>query len=310
MGLLQLASNFAQAKLGAYASKIFGKGVTDLGMPKMQTDPNLQNINYAVIIKQDQDAQQCLAPRIVVGAMPQSFQVAQSSDWKAPWGAGLAGEGTMGDILAVTGNRLVAQVLTMKVWQGSSDDFEFSVQFELRTWSDPEADVIQPIRTLLKMSMPSMSATGFLQSPGPILDAAAIEAIGGKLAKTATSILDSSKKAASEAKTKDGTTDWVGMAVGVKNAAIKTVSDSGIAKKSFIESNLKNKISIQLGRWFYLNNVVITNVQHEIKAQTPEYNSGLVQQASVTVSFKPMFALTAEDVDMMLRAGKTAINRS
>ena len=78
---------------------------------------------------------------------------------------------------------------------------------------------------------------------------------------------------------------------------------SGLLKKKTIEQYLKNKISIQIGRWFKMENVVIVDVQHDIKGQTPDGDTGQIQAASVTVSFRPMFAVTAEDVVNMFPGG-------
>jgi hypothetical protein len=266
------------------------------------TDPNLKNRNYAVIIKQDQEIPQAGPPIIIVGAVPPSFQIAQNVEWKAPWGAGLAGDGMISDIMAVTGNRLVAQVMTMQVWQGSGNDFEFSVQFELRAWSDPKLDVLDPIKALLRMSLPGIDPSGFLKSPGPILTKDGVEKISGLVTKT---VVDAGAAAASAYtnRTQDGGSNYLGGIVDGVTGAFNSVSGSGIARKSTIEQYLKNKISIQIGRWFSLDNVVITQVQHEIKTQTPERETGLVQSATVTVGFKPMFSITAEDIDTMLRVG-------
>ena len=277
------------------------------------TDPHLKNRNYAVIITQKQELNGNV-DRVVVGTVPASFQIEQSVEWKAPWGGGMA-DGAMGNILAMSGNRLVAQSLTMQVWQGSGNDFEFSVQFELRAWSDPVRDVLDPLRTLLKMSMPGLKPSGFLESPGPILDTAAVEEIGGQGAKAVGDFAKgvySGAKAGTNVQPTDGKTlsggekllsQVMGAAKGAIDGGSASLENSGIAKKKFIEDKLKHKISITIGQWFSLDNVVITRVSHDLKAQTPERNTGVIQAATVTVGFKPMFTLTNEDVATMLKAG-------
>jgi hypothetical protein len=281
--------------------------------PTGSTDPHLKNRNYAVIIRQKQQLNGGV-DRLVTGSVPASFQIEQSVDWKAPWGGGLV-DGAMGNILAMSGNRLVAQVLTMQVWQGSGNDFEFTLQFELRAWSDPVRDVLDPLRTLLKMSMPGLKESGFLESPGPILDEEAVKAISGQFTKAGVSIAKAtasgyqqgSESAAQGGSTIDGVGSFVskvgGGLSGAAQAGYKEVGNSGIAKKKFIEDKLKHKISINIGQWFSLDNVVITRVSHDLKAQTPERNTGVIQAASVTIGFKPMFTLTSADVETMLKAG-------
>lgn len=272
------------------------------------TDPNLNNRNYTVIITQDQDLP-AGPPRIVVGAVPQSIQIAQNVEWKAPWGAGLAGDGAVGDFLAATrGNRLVAQVATMQVWQGSGNDFEFTVQFELRAWSDPVRDVLDPLRTLLRMSLPSKTESGFLKSPGPILGADGVDAVSGHLTSVVSDVLSAGLRGYTgvSSQTSDGSSSILNSVAGGAKAAYEAAKNSKIADKNTIENYLKNKISIQIGRWFFMKNVVVTQVQHDIQTQTPDRRSGIIQSASVTVGFKPMFSITAEDVDSMLRSGGVA----
>jgi hypothetical protein len=264
------------------------------------TDPALRNRNYAVIIQQERDIGEGAGkgPKTIVGTVPESFEIAQASEFDVPWGAGLAGDGMLGNLSAVlTGNRLIGQVMTMRVWQGSGNDFTFTVTFELRAWSNPATDVVQPLRDLIGLTLPSLDSTGFLQSPGPILDAAGVAAISGSLTgatvKVAKAAADAIPKIA-QATTVDGTTQ----VIAESSAKIKEAA-SGLASKKEIEGHLRNKIRISIGRWFFLDNVVVLNVQHEIKPQTPHRDTGLFQAASVTVTFAPMFALTTADIDSM-----------
>ena len=283
-----------------------GLGKADIGTGSQgkpaSTDPYLKNRNYQVIITQHmEEGPEKGKTRQVVGAVPASVQLDQQIGWKAPFGAGLVGDGMVGDLLAMTGNRLVGQVLTMQVWQGSASDFDFSIQFELRAWSDPSKDVIQPLQTLLKMSLPSLDDTGFLMSPGPILNAEGIKKLGERLTQVTTSVANSALSATKSTTVNGGVAGFVAGAVsGVVaggSAAIDTIKKSGVLRKNIIEDQLKNKISINVGNWFSMSNVVILNVQHNIKGQTPHARSGLIQAAEVTVTFRPMFAVTAEDVE-------------
>jgi hypothetical protein len=75
---------------------------------------------------------------------------------------------------------------------------------------------------------------------------------------------------------------------------------SSIAAKKNIEAAMQNKISISIGNWFKLDNVVISNVQHTLKHTTPAPNGG-VMGATVQVSFAPVFTLTSADVKDMLQ---------
>ncbi len=276
----------------------------------MSTDPNLRNRNYAVIIVQEQDL--FGAPEnIIVGAVPDTLEISQNVNYTAPYGAGLFGNGAMGDAVSlVTGNRLVGQVMTMQVWQGSGSDFDFTLTFELRAWSDPERDVMAPLRALLKMTLPTVDDTGFLQSPGPVLSKEGAEKVAGQITSTVVDAFNAGSQGFSQGQTSDGASSVFASVRNATSAVYDTVKKSGIVKKDMIERHLKNKINIQVGRWFYMRNVVVTNVQHSFKAQTPEAETGIIQAASVSMTFRPMFAITAEDVKDILMSGNTALNLS
>ena len=266
------------------------------------TDPNLRNRNYAVIISQEQDFTGG-PPNIVVGSVSKDLQLQQSVQWATPFGAGLAGSGLVGDVLAaVRGNRLVGQVMTMQVWQGSGGDFDFTVDFELHAWSDPVLDVLDPLKILLKMSLPSVTPTGFLRSPGPILSDEGVAAVSGVITSVAANAITAGSNAATASRTSDGGKSWVGSSIDAVSATAESLGNSGIAKKRLIENHLKNMISIQIGRWFYMRNVIVTNVAHTLKSQTTERKTGIIQSAAVSIGFRPMFAITSEDVETMLQS--------
>lgn len=267
-------------------------------------DPDLSHPNYTVIITQAQDAGGKGKPgtaRVVVGSMPDTIELNQAVGWKAPWGAGIAGEGAVSDVLALTGNRLVAQVMTLKVWQGSTNDFDFTVQFQLRAWTDPELDVMEPLRNLLRMSLPSMNEAGFLTSPGPVLKEEAIKEGASTTAEilgdAAGSLMDLAKEAM-----KDTTSSLTAKVKNFKSGATDVLAATGITKKSFLESRMSNIISIQIGTWFSLHNVLIQDVRYTLNTQTPYGPTGQPTSADVTVSFTPMFAITQEDISTILKS--------
>lgn len=294
------------------------------------TDPTLTNANrnYLVMIKQNMDIATVpgvgKTPMIVVGQVSQDFQIDQEVKWATPWGAGLAGDGLVGDILAVaTGNRLVAQVATLQVWQGAGNDITFTLNFELRAWSDTSRDVMIPLQYLLAMSMPSLDSDGSLRSPGPILDSEALTYVGQAIPKVVKGIGSASlelggniiKSGVSAVKNAfsgatGSTTDGAAEAINVQqlsDSANKLKSEVGaVAKKAELNRLMKNKISISIGQWFELDNVVITNVNHTLKPQMPGPKGGLMA-ADVTVSFRPMFALTTDDIPTILKVSRTGV---
>lgn len=261
------------------------------------TDPLLSNRRYTVRIRQNNE--------VVVGAVPEQLEINQSSSWSAPWAGGISGKA--GDILAVgMGTRLVAQVLTLQVWQGGGNqDFDFNLQFELRAYSDPERDVMIPLRTLLSMTVPSLSSNGFLQAPGPRLTQDGIKKLGAGVAaatiKTGEVVVDVAKTTYKVAtgEMKDG---GIGSITDSANKAVDQVAavakEQGLTRKG-IEANMENKINIEIGDWFRMTNIIVTDVRHTMKPQRPG-PEGTITAADVTISFRPMFTVTAEDIPGIL----------
>lgn len=265
------------------------------------TDPSLQNRKYTVRIYQNQN--------VIVGAVPETVELNQSATWNAPWAGGISG--TKGDLMALTfGTRLVAQVLTLQVWQGGgNNDLDFSIQFEFRAYSDPEQDVMVPLRTLLAMTMPSLSTNGFLKAPGPQITKEGLKSLGAGAAAVMSTTgelgVSALKYAGGVSSGKMAAGDLVSLSESASSAVDKigaTAQKNGISRKA-IEDKMENKIKIEIGDWFRMSNVVITDVRHTFKSQRPGQQSGTLLGADVTVSFRPMFAMTAEDVDNLIGGG-------
>jgi hypothetical protein len=204
------------------------------------------------------------------------------------------------------GTRLVAQVLTLQVWQGGgNNDFDFSIQFELRAYADPERDVMIPLRTLLNMTVPSLSSNGFLQAPGPRLTQEGIKKLGAGVAavavKTGEVVVDAAKagyKVATGEMKNGGIGSITDSAANAVNQIGTTAKEAGLTRKG-IEANMENKIKIEIGDWFRMTNVIVTDVKHTMKPQRPG-PAGTIMAADVMISFRPMFTVTAEDIEMIL----------
>lgn len=269
------------------------------------TDPSLTNASrsYLVTITQNQDVPKG-DPVVVVGQISQDFTMSHSAQWATPWGAGLMSDGTLGNIAAVTsGTRLVAQVATLQVWQGSGNDMRFSISFELRAWSSAERDVMAPLRALMKMAMPSMDSSGFLISPGPILPPEAIKELTPVVTKAVAGAATAAFKGAVDTFSA-AMSDGGSKALAVSQQAVSDVKKNigAIAKRAAVDSKMQNKINIRIGHWFSLSNIVVNQVTHVMKSQQPGPNGGLMA-ADVTIEFSPMFALTAEDLPFILPKG-------
>lgn len=296
MGILSQWSESARSAVSSIQKQKAGVDTT-----QGSTDPMLvtSNRKYLVQITQAQDIATVGTqgqPIIVIGQVPESLQMNQSSSWKAPWGAGLAGDGTISDLLAVsTGTRLLTQVQTLQVWQGAGNDVEFTVTFEFRAYSDVDRDVMIPLRNLSSMALPSVDSSGFLRSPGPILDSEAAGKIGQAAVTAISDII-------SNVTTAVGTTtpgEQQSKALTGFKALTSTLGTQVGGLKNALEQLLKNKIEVRIGDWFRLPCCIIKDVQHDMKAQQPGPNGGLMA-ATATVTFAPLFALTVDDLDNLL----------
>jgi hypothetical protein len=276
------------------------------------TDPYLRNPKYTVIISKHSTVNSPDSMLTVVGSVPKSFQIDHSTQWSAPWGAGLAGKGFAGDMMAILmGNRLIAHSASLQVWQGSSDDTNFQVEFDLIAYSDPELDVMKPLRDLMSLVVPYVK-DGFLMSPGATIKPEALNQIGGAIANVVTAGIEATVEGAKAGwetfKSKPtmvaGASSAVATALQTAGGGVmKAVGDSGLTSKEAIESNMENVIQVNIGDWFTMNNVVITDVRHTLSSQLPGQTGGLMH-ANVTLSFRPMFALTTLDLPTLLNGRK------
>ena len=304
------------------------------GKTQVSRDPYLTNRKYAVIISKHNAIDDKHNLMTITGSVPKEFQISHGSSWASPWGGGLMGKGFAGDLMAVMkGNRLLTQSLSLQVWQGAADDTSFSVAFELIAYDDVELDVMVPLRHLMELVVPRLNEAGFLLSPGATIKASALAGLGAGLgtlvaegtAAIATGAFNTAKDAYALTKTKfnpedspdahsrrmmDGKATTVAGLVN-KNAEATydkltgAIANSKLGLKSAIEQHMENLIQIDIGDWFTLNNCVITNVEHRLSSQMPGQSGGVLH-ASVSITFRPMFALTSDDLGNLLRGVSTA----
>jgi hypothetical protein len=120
-----------------------------------------ENGNYRVRIAQAGGGK-------VEAFVPETFQLAVTSQFNQPFGQGIQNS-TVGTAAKMLGlGALTSQSMTAQVWEGTQP-IEMSLELEFVAESDPTAEVLQPIKELLKMTMPSKGGGGFLlDPPGPV----------------------------------------------------------------------------------------------------------------------------------------------
>lgn len=117
------------------------------------------NPNYQVRIKQDANE--------VLAYVPETFQISVSSQFNQPFGQGLSNSTVGTAAKSFMGTALTSQSMTAQVWEGTQP-IELTLELELVAEYDPKAEVLEPIKKLLAMCMPSRGPTGVLLAPpGP-----------------------------------------------------------------------------------------------------------------------------------------------
>ncbi len=104
----------------------------------------------------------------VEGWLPEEITFDVSSQYEAPYAQGLnSAFPIIGEVARALGVNLVNQAMTIQVWQGGTE-LNFQIPLVLQAETDASRDVIQPIKKLLKLTMPKESVRGgVFEAPGP-----------------------------------------------------------------------------------------------------------------------------------------------
>jgi hypothetical protein len=108
--------------------------------------------------------------------MPENFSVNLTIEWASQYASiiqeqmnklgGTAGQvaGLVSKLAPIFGQSTQAKVMTAQIWQGTSG-LELTVPFIFKAQSDSDIEVVNPIKQLMKIALPSVSAIGTLESP-------------------------------------------------------------------------------------------------------------------------------------------------
>ena len=273
---------------------------------------NSEHPNFAVIIHQETTK----GPVDIVGSLPETIRMDSSSSWEAPMPNGILGmlPGSISGLLRMYGIKPATQAMTLQVWQGTEGP-DMSLDLVFRTYSDPIKDIRAPLLALLKLSTPSVDSNGVITSPGPAMDPAAagklvvgaaamtagivgsvselVGQVGGSLAAALGNGLGVGNFSKPEGTTKDPSTQ--SMSPGALDDLYKSVPSLEDVKKS-----IRNQISIWIGDYLYFDSVVITGVTPESDLSYLDGLTSYPNVVHVTVTFRPLFMVTAADWDQIL----------
>jgi hypothetical protein len=99
--------------------------------------------------------------------VPETFQLSVNGNFGPAFGQGIA-DSTLGNFSKLFGlGALTSQSMSAQVWMGSSP-VEMSLELEFIASDSPTLQVMNPVKDLMSITMPSRGAGGFLlDPPGP-----------------------------------------------------------------------------------------------------------------------------------------------
>ncbi len=256
------------------------------------------NSNYTVLVMQANTGITVQAP------VPDSFGMDVASSFETALPQALTKNQPLALGASVFGTRFAVQALTAQLWQGNSET-QLSIEMEFHTETDPITDVRNPIVNLNRLIAPDAnSVSGLLTQPGPSIDFS-LQSIGGIAGDAGTSLLNTGQSIVNKVLgTSFGTQPKPGSLnntnVSTSDGANSTTAPSSttnpqLGTAQYWKSRVKNQISIQIGNYLLFDSVVITNIQQTMASNFDA--NGLPHYAKITMQFKPLFMLTATDIN-------------
>lgn len=257
-----------------------------------------KNIAYQVVIR-------CTDLNISAkGYLPENFGIAVGSSYGAPFAdmtgySMLPGGKLMEAMPSLTGSTSIIQEQTVLIWQGSGG-VEFSLALQLIAQESVLNEITQPFLDLAELCVPYQASDELImRTPGPQWNAA-----------TAISDTINSLETAAANAVSDGLsylTSGTNQPVGATQTPTTTLGNS--IKQDF-QKGFKHQISVIIGDYIYLPNVVVKNVdfQYEALMIAPSVkggNDGGPGRGTLTVSFQTMFNVTIQDLYRMFQRDPT-----
>lgn len=272
-----------------------------------------QNPNYLCTITcTDQNIQ-------VVANLPDTFNTDIAANYEEAFAqavnnTGIAGK--LGGKLRALGVQLTTQALTAQVWQGAAD-MSFSLPLVFQAVNDEFGDVLDKLEALYNLTLPGETfSNGFLTAPGPTISpqlllknvgaitSGAMNNAGSLAADASSSVVDTVTGLVSSL----GSGFSSDRTLASSNSATSEASPTNSSKTTNsgvdtpLIASIKNNISLQIGRYMYLESVVITSVGQTHFVNPVE--SGVMSRVEVTVGFKTFYVPTKKDIPNIFRNAK------
>ncbi len=231
----------------------------------------LKNNNYKAVIHSQAplnlDLHFYLEEAIVFGV---------TANYSQPFAQALTGRDSVSNFMSIFGAIPLTQFLTTELWYGSSS-IEFSLNFVLNAEASGQSDVTNPIQDLLSLVMPGQTKQGFLTTPGPYMGRKS----GVSKSVGQNTLVSAAKTAGKQVVSAGGTV--------LSGNAYKGFKQGGTAIHNFQKTvrtvyGTVNKVSLSLGNFMMLPEVVVTSVNPTVR--TIFDTNGQPMYASVQVGFK------------------------
>ena len=243
----------------------------------------------------------------VTAALPDSFSLAASSEYDKPFADMLPNKASaLGGIPKLIGLQPLVQALTARFWSGSTTS-SIRLPLILQAQTNEVDEVLKPLADLMTLSLPSApnGLGSILRSPGPSFSVTKTVQAANSLGKSVatgvsnlslsnlgSTIMGAGARLASGAST---LTD-----VNTVKSTVESVENATSQAFNSLDSAIKNKISIQIGRYMVFDNVVIKNVTstHKVQPVGGLYgqSTGNMQRVEVELEFELLFDMTIESL--------------
>lgn len=222
----------------------------------------------------------------VTGELPADFQFNLSSSWSAPFAEGVIKSDRLNMLAQLAGMKFSNQAFSSNFWTGS-EDVSFTFPLIFLAENGPQ-DIMTPVISLIKMALPTVDpTTKMFQAPGPVLKLAS--KIKNSLPNQAQSL---NNPAMSSTQLNSGSSS----APSNQTAADvgSSFSVSGILGSVQSAMQFEGKISVQIGQFMLIPDVIITDISKDVKVLMTSDNVPL--QITCSVSFKTHQIPSADDV--------------
>lgn len=280
---------------GEVLSKPMSQSLAESGrIQSGNIEQNIRELSYkAFVVCQEQGI-------LVEAWLPEQVNLDINANYDAPYaqGMGSAVNEKLGSLARFAGLSLTTQALTIQVWQGGSN-IQFSLPLIFQAETSGVADVMKPIKDLMKLMMPKdPQGGGLLEAPGPRLDPDKLIAqagptiskiagdVGSAISGGLSNMVDTGRQVLN---------DPIGTARNIGNTVAKPISNA-------IVNSVKNNISLYIGQFQYFPSVVVTDVSPTFDVVLgPDKNP---QRASVVVQFRTFYTPTERDIEGMFPAAQ------